>query len=224
MSILQTFPQNLTGRDYAVGDIHGYFTQLKIGLDRVGFDPEKDRLFATGDLVDRGPESHLVLEWLEKPWFFSVQGNHESMAYRLMQEDYPCFSTDNEWIMDIAESDKPAYIAALQSLPIAIQVETAKGLIGIVHADLPTDFWDAELIERWNEEDIEFAQWSFARFTRQYKQPVAGVRALIHGHTCLSGHSVLGNVHFIDTKGGSPRHYDRLTLLDLATLKVKARL
>ena len=207
-----------------MGDIHGHFTQLRTGLDRIGFDPEKDRLFATGDLVDRGPESHLVLEWLEKPWFFSVQGNHESMDYRLMQEEYPCFSTDNEWIMEIAESDKPAYIKALQSMPVAIQVETAKGPVGIVHADLPTDRWDADQIGRWNEEDIDFAQWSYARFSRQYEQPVWGVRALIHGHTCVSSASTLGNVHFIDTKGGSPHHYDRLTLLDLATLKVKARL
>ena len=125
--ILQSFSQNLKGRDYAVGDIHGYFTQLKTGLDRIGFDPEKDRLFATGDLVDRGPESHLVLDWLKQPWFFSVQGNHDDMACRLMQEKRPYFCGDNEWIKNIPASNKPAYIEVLQSLPIAIQVKPPKG-------------------------------------------------------------------------------------------------
>ena len=37
-------------------------------------------LFAAGDLVDRGPYSPRVLEWLEHPWFASVRGNHEQLV------------------------------------------------------------------------------------------------------------------------------------------------
>lgn len=56
--ILQRFAVNQSGRDFAVGDIHGCFSKLEAALRRVGFIPEKDRLFSVGDLVDRGPESH----------------------------------------------------------------------------------------------------------------------------------------------------------------------
>jgi len=39
-----------------------------------------DQLFSVGDLVDRGPESHRVLEWLARPWFFAICGNHDFMV------------------------------------------------------------------------------------------------------------------------------------------------
>ena len=57
-SAMPRFAQNIAGRDFAVGDIHGCFTELQRGLDAIGFNPNTDRLFSVGDLVDRGPESH----------------------------------------------------------------------------------------------------------------------------------------------------------------------
>jgi serine/threonine protein phosphatase 1 len=38
-------PKNEHGRDFAVGDIHGYFSRLQESLDAMGFDPSGDRLF-----------------------------------------------------------------------------------------------------------------------------------------------------------------------------------
>ena len=58
VSAMPRLAQNTVGRDIAVGDIHGCFTELQRGLDTIGFDPCTDRLFSVGDLVDRGPESH----------------------------------------------------------------------------------------------------------------------------------------------------------------------
>jgi serine/threonine protein phosphatase 1 len=64
---LQRFARNTQGRDFAVGDIHGCFSKLDAALCQVRFSPVHDRLFAVGDLVDRGPESAQVLEWLDQP-------------------------------------------------------------------------------------------------------------------------------------------------------------
>ena len=66
------FEQNTAGRDFAVGDIHGCFTELQRGLDAIGFDASADRLFSVGDPVDRGPESHHALRWLDRPWFHAI--------------------------------------------------------------------------------------------------------------------------------------------------------
>jgi serine/threonine protein phosphatase 1 len=66
------FAPNTRGRDFAVGDIHGAFRALQIALDAIGFDCAADRLFSVGDLVDRGPESARVTEWLDKPWFHAI--------------------------------------------------------------------------------------------------------------------------------------------------------
>ena len=35
-------------------------------MDALDFDPERDRLFAVGDLVNRGPHSHEAIDWLER--------------------------------------------------------------------------------------------------------------------------------------------------------------
>ena len=64
MNKLQRFELNTAGRDFGVGDIHGYFTKLQAALDAIGFNPAVDRLFSVGDLVDRGPESAEVDTWL----------------------------------------------------------------------------------------------------------------------------------------------------------------
>lgn len=53
------------GRDFVVGDVHGEFPTLESLLAQVGFAPERDRLFALGDLVDRGPRSTDALAWME---------------------------------------------------------------------------------------------------------------------------------------------------------------
>ncbi|MBT8769150.1 symmetrical bis(5'-nucleosyl)-tetraphosphatase [Metapseudomonas boanensis] len=64
---------------YAVGDIQGCLRPLRCLLDRVAFDPAKDRLWLVGDLVNRGPQSLETLRYL-----FSIRdsvtcvlGNHD---------------------------------------------------------------------------------------------------------------------------------------------------
>lgn len=64
---MQHFEPNKVGRDFVVGDIHGCFGKLTDNLKQLNFNFDIDRLFCTGDLVDRGPESHLALDWLAYP-------------------------------------------------------------------------------------------------------------------------------------------------------------
>lgn len=74
---IQYVPENVSGRDFIVGDIHGMLTLLQALLKHVRFNPDTDRLFSVGDLVDRGEESSETLELLNIPWFHATLGNHE---------------------------------------------------------------------------------------------------------------------------------------------------
>ena len=76
---IQTIPANVEGRDFVVGDLHGCFDELAKLMTYVKFDPQRDRLFSTGDLIDRGPRSEECLALLNKKWFFPVLGNHEDL-------------------------------------------------------------------------------------------------------------------------------------------------
>jgi len=78
-NLVRHFENNKKGRDFIVGDIHGHYDELILSLEGLQFNFDKDRLFSVGDLVDRGTQSHKVVELLSENWFFAVRGNHEQM-------------------------------------------------------------------------------------------------------------------------------------------------
>ena len=62
-----------------VGDIQGCFEEFKKGLELIKFQGSKDFLWITGDLVNRGPDSLKVLEYVLKikNSVHIVLGNHD---------------------------------------------------------------------------------------------------------------------------------------------------
>jgi len=222
---LPRFARNAVGRDFAVGDIHGCFTALQLGLDGVGFDASLDRLFSVGDLVDRGPDSAQVLEWLARPWFHAICGNHDFMTWRSALGN-PYLEVDHlahggQWLGELEPVLQVEIGEALAALPLAMEVETSAGLVGIVHADCPFDDWRDMQQLAWPVEPTssvgECCLWSIERYRRSYPGTVRNVRALVHGHIVVGAPKVLGNVHFIDTAGWKPGGC--FTFLELESMK-----
>ena len=228
MNKLQRFELNTAGRDFGVGDIHGYFTKLQAALDAIGFNPAVDRLFSVGDLVDRGPESAEVDTWLAKPWFFSVQGNHEAMVVDAHHSDPDGRASEmhiangGAWMLGLPSVERDCYAALLADLPVAIEVVTAEGIVGVVHADCPYGNWPefTWAIEKSGPAESQHvqavAQWSRGRITGEIRTNVTGVRAVIVGHTPVRQPAILGNVYHIDTGAWMGGHF---TLIDLGTLQ-----
>jgi serine/threonine protein phosphatase 1 len=232
--LVRRFARNLHGRDLIVGDVHGCFSKLADALFEVGFDPAAgDRLFSVGDLVDRGPESADVLWWLAQPWFAAVQGNHEDMAVRFGQPgcamDVQLYAKNGgAWNIGHTPPERVVFADALGALPLAIELATATGTVGVVHADCPLPTWfefvaaleDPALSNARLRALREAALWSRDRVEARRRDGVPDLLALVVGHTPLDAVLALGNVLHIDTAGwlqggASPR---RFTILDAATL------
>jgi serine/threonine protein phosphatase 1 len=228
MSFVQRFERNTKGRDFAVGDIHGHFSALDKRLNEIGFERGVDRLFSVGDLVDRGPESEAALDWIDFPWFHAVRGNHEDMAIRWPNGNMDSANyalNGGAWNVT-----NPQYLSrmisdAFDALPIAIEVETEAGLVGIVHAECPFPSWrdftksldDQNLSNKMRKAIFEAALWSRVRIENEEQTTIPDVRAVIVGHTPLKRPAILGNTHYIDTGGWFRDGY--FTLIDLATLE-----
>jgi serine/threonine protein phosphatase 1 len=221
MNAFRRLAANTRGRDLAVGDIHGHFARLQACLDAVGFDPAVDRLFSVGDLVDRGPQSPQVLQWLAKPWFHAVQGNHETLAINHLHGGRVDLDTyraaGGGWFLDLPAEAQGPFVEAFVKLPVALQVETAEGPIGLLHADSPFSDW-TRISEALDDPAVrEVCQWSRRRLKEGDTTPVRGLRALLVGHTPVLAVKVLGNVWHLDTGGWSNGCF---SLLDLASLTV----
>lgn len=78
---------------YAIGDIQGCFEPLQCLLEKIAFNPQHDRLWLVGDLINRGPDSLATLRFLYslRDSIEFVLGNHDlhflAMAHGLRAQN-----------------------------------------------------------------------------------------------------------------------------------------
>lgn len=225
--MVEHFKKNERGRDFAVGDIHGCFHLLKMALESYEFNPQVDRLFAVGDLIDRGPYSSQVLEWLSRPWFNSCLGNHEEMILRSLQDQTHCqkwfLANGGDWWLKANPSTRHNILSTFSALPTAMEIETEQGIVGIVHADIPKNMtWKTfnHYLSMGDEECYKTALWSRRRALGEVRGAVKGVDFVICGHSVSAAADIRiqDNVWFIDTGAYLQNGIAGLTILPLDAL------
>lgn len=76
---------------FVVSDVHSFYSELKVALDKAGFDPENENhwLIVCGDCFDRGDESIEMLHFLmalERK--ILVKGNHDTLLEECCNRGY----------------------------------------------------------------------------------------------------------------------------------------
>ena len=207
MNKLQHYRLNKAGRDFFVGDIHGCFKLLQDKLDEISFNPKTDRLFSVGDLVDRGEDSDEVIDWLNKPWFHAVKGNHEDMCINYFQSpldarNYSYLRNGGQWFTILPEGKQQKIVNYLLDLPYQITVETDVGTVGVIHAEVARDDWFYATDNMTDYQVQRMALWSRDKVNGLWgnkNTTVAGVDYVVVGHTPHVKPRLLGNVFYIDT-------------------------
>ena len=180
-----SLPNRLPPRTFVIGDIHGCAATLRQLVAEQLRPTPADRIYLLGDLIDRGPDSRGVLDFIFEMQaaglvVVSVRGNHEQM---LLQAEYG-HSYLNMWTANGGlntlasfRADGPGdiphrYREFLGSLPFYVLLDRYV----IVHAGLNFDRPDPF-------EDTGSMLWTRSPFVDRQR---IGGRQLICGHTPLS--------------------------------------
>ena len=172
-------------RTFVIGDIHGCAATLRRLVDDTLRPVPDDRIYLLGDLIDRGPDSKGVLDFIfelrERGLsVISVRGNHEEMFLQAGDDHYYLglwTANGGQATLESFQADGPGdiphrYRDFLGSLPLYILLDD----FVIVHAGLNFDTPDP------------FADTSAMLWTRSpvVDRPRIGGRRLICGHTPVS--------------------------------------
>ncbi|WP_434705571.1 metallophosphoesterase [Pseudomonas sp. Z1-12] len=225
-----SFPANKKGRDFVVGDVHGHFKLLTAALNKLDFNTELDRIFSVGDLIDRGPDSIDVLNWLKKPWFHAVRGNHEQMLIDCISGhgNIPGhIRNGGAWLYELQPDIQHDLLKALQELPLIIEINLSRDqTIGIVHAEAPVirsnDGWQeakdaitGKSGEQYQRQALKTALYARKKIEQQNHTSIKGIDRIYVGHSTVPSVMRLGNVVYIDT--GCAFSDGALSLIDIQT-------
>ena len=123
---------------YAIGDVHGCYSELQDLLKKINFDANKDRLWFTGDLIGRGPHSLETLRFVKRLNAITVLGNHDLHFLASVRREAGINERDS--VNDILNApDRDGLLNWLQNLPL-IHHDQESGFT-LIHAGLPPE-WD----------------------------------------------------------------------------------
>ena len=119
---------------YVIGDVHGCFDELKKLLKKISFNPLKDSIIFTGDLVNRGNQSLEVLEFcMKEKSIDTVLGNHDVFLIKsLLGKKSP------KRLKNVcAHKNKKKFLQWLVKKPFLISKKLNGKEFIIVHAGIP---------------------------------------------------------------------------------------
>jgi len=126
---------------YAIGDVQGCDDEFGALLDRIRFRPDRDRLWLTGDIVNRGPRSLAALRRVHalRDNLNVVLGNHDLHLLAVARSSARHLKRGDTLDDILAASDREALLDWLQGCPL-LHHDADLGYT-LIHAGLPPQ-WD----------------------------------------------------------------------------------
>ena len=214
--MIKHVPFNTEGRDFVVGDMHGRFDHFIGFVEGLNIDPEKDRVFSVGDLIDRGPDSAKCLALTQQKWFHAVRGNHEQLLLDSVRGDNQALGiwlqNGGDWALKTQPGELSTYADWIDALPVGIAVGEGEFRFNIVHAevfcsDAGFDAGQFQLLDALWGRSIANAQ--------EGSKNQDGLSMTYCGHTVVTAPKRRLQQVFIDTGCGFPEGF--LTMVEPAT-------
>lgn len=166
-------------RRIVIGDVHGHYQGLMTLLEAIALGSE-DQLYFLGDLIDRGPQSAQVVNFVKENNHPCLLGNHEQMLLNILTNGGATSSAMQSWLYSGGQATIASYQEAtipdehldwFRQLPLYLDL----GDIWLTHAgvdpELPLD-----------EQTSEQFCWIRDEF-HSIEQPYFPDKLIITGHT-----------------------------------------
>ena len=205
---------NAKKRTLIVGDIHGCFDELKELLEKVSYSKPSDRLIFVGDLINKGPKSMDVLNWVKASGAEVILGNHELGFLNYLKNPDSKFKVFTKLVKEMKGEEKE-WGKWMSSFPLYIEedfIVVHGGIVpGMELKDSPDYLltrirsWDGVGEDLYNDNDPPWYDF------------YEGEKLVVYGHWAGQGLNIRENTIGIDTGCCWGR---KLSLLHLETREI----
>ena len=149
---------------YAIGDLQGCYDSFQHLLDKLKFDPAKDRLWLTGDLVNRGPKSLKTLRFVRSLGKSAkvVLGNHDLHLLAVAHDIGDSTDRFGSLAKILKADDRDELLDWLRRRPLAHHSKKLNTLL--VHAGLPPQWSVAKTLARAREVESKLHGRNYVKF------------------------------------------------------------
>lgn len=209
-------------RRIVIGDVHGHYDTLIALIDSISPNSE-DEIYFLGDLIDRGPKSAQVVEFVIRNKYKCLRGNHEEMLLDVVGSGEVSVELYQGWLYSGGHATVASYdskipqehIDWMRSLPLYLDL----GDVWLVHAGVdPTIPLPEQCSDQfcWIREDFH-----------SIDKPFFSDKLIITGHTITftlpgvqPGQIAAGN-GWLDIETGAYHHNSGwMTAVDITQQKV----
>ncbi len=169
----------MTQRRIVIGDVHGHYDTLMNLMEAIAPNQE-DMVYFLGDLIDRGPQSAQVVDFVKESRYISLMGNHEQMLLDILGDGEIYGPALQAWLYSGGHSTINSYgdkgvrqdhIEWMRTLPTFIDLQDTWLVHAGIHPRMP--------IEKQTSEQFCWIRDEF----NSMPQPYFPDKLIITGHT-----------------------------------------